>query len=359
MVKRKRLETPSVDDLSRIEEEFRRETSPRRGGLAAPIAQVAADSADAMVEGAQTRDQEDAKAMRAAREQGLVIMQLPLARIQADAMIRDRTVLNAEEMSELQTSISLNGLRLPIEVFALPNPEPDGPQYGILSGFRRFKAMQHLSELTGEEKYSTIKAVLRDPDQMGGAFAAMIEENEIRVGLSYYERARAAAKAVEQGVFETEKAALQQLFSTASRSKRSKIGSFLTLYHALDAQLQFAPAIPERLGLGLVNAILDVPDTAEMFRSALTRGGASSAEEEIACLESILADAPEDQSLIKAEKPVSKLVPKPVPAGKPVRVETPLKGVEMRLADGKISLSGPGVTEDLQQRLRDWLAQQI
>ena len=50
----------------------------------------------------------------------------------------------------------------------------------------------------------------------------MVEENEIRVGLSYYERARIVAKAVAQGVFETEKQALQRLFHTASRPKRSK-----------------------------------------------------------------------------------------------------------------------------------------
>ena len=102
MAKRRRLETPSTDDLSRIEEEFRRETSPLKSGVGAPIAQVAADSTDAMITGAHARDQFDAKAMRMAREKGLVILEVPLDQIQLDAMIRDRTVLNAEEMTEKQ-----------------------------------------------------------------------------------------------------------------------------------------------------------------------------------------------------------------------------------------------------------------
>ncbi|MBM1558620.1 ParB N-terminal domain-containing protein [Sulfitobacter mediterraneus] len=309
MVKRKRLETPSVDDLSRIEEEFRRETSPRRGGLAAPIAQVAADSADAMVEGAQARDQEDAKAMRAAREQGLVIMQLPLARIQADAMIRDRTVLNAEEMSELQTSISLNGLRLPIEVFALPNPDPDGPQYGILSGFRRFKAMQHLFELTGEEKYSTIKAVLRDPDQMGGAFAAMIEENEIRASLSHFERGRIVVIAVQQGSFVNVEAAVDALFPSASKAKRSKIRSFALIFEELGDMFKFPEMLREKEGLKLAQALRQ--GGGERLREVLATDQGSTPQREAELLGLALAEfdgAPKDKSrggrpAIKTPKP--------------------------------------------------------
>ncbi|WP_189654946.1 hypothetical protein [Paracoccus mutanolyticus] len=45
MAKRRRLETPSIADLSRIEEQFRSETSlPSLGRGIAPIAQVAAES---------------------------------------------------------------------------------------------------------------------------------------------------------------------------------------------------------------------------------------------------------------------------------------------------------------------------
>ena len=80
----------------------------------------------------------------------------------------------------------------------------------------------------------------------------MVEENEIRLGLSHYERARVAALATARGVFPSEDAALRALFATASRPKRSRIRAFLDLYHALDDVLRFPAHLPERLGLALV-----------------------------------------------------------------------------------------------------------
>ena len=255
MAKRRRLKTPSTDDLSKIEEEFRRETSPLKSGVGAPIAQVAADSTDAMLAGAQARDQFDAKAMRMAREKGLMILEIPLDQIQPDAMIRDRTVLIAEEMTELQDSIALNGLRLPIEVFALPDFQPDGPRYGVLSGYRRMKAVQHLFDLTGQEKYATIRAILRDPDQMGGAFAAMIEENEIRASLSHFERGRIVVIAVKQGSFISVEEAVDALFPSASKAKRSKIRSFALVFEELGDMLIFPETLKEKEGLRLAQVL--------------------------------------------------------------------------------------------------------
>ena len=71
----------------------------------------------------------------------------------------------------------------------------------------------------------------------------MIEENEIRLGLSYFERARIVVKLVEQGVFGTGRAALQTLFRSASRAKRSKIGSFLPVVRRLEDVLRFLEAL--------------------------------------------------------------------------------------------------------------------
>ena len=91
--------------------------------------------------------------------------------------------------------------------------------------------------------------MVRRPDSAADAYVAMVEENEIRLGLSQYERARIAALATERGVFPSEKAALLALFASASRAKRSRIRAFLEIYHALDGALRFPAALPERLGL--------------------------------------------------------------------------------------------------------------
>ncbi len=132
--------------------------------------------------------------------------------------------------------------------------------------------------------FATIQALVRRPETARDAYVTMVEENEIRLGLSQYERARVAALATERGVFETEKEALLALFATASRPKRSRIRAFLEIYHALDGTLRFPAALPERLGLALVERLRAgdaariaaalaeaAPDTAEAEQALLAR----------------------------------------------------------------------------------------
>ena len=99
MAKRKTLVAPSTEDLSRFEDEFRRETLGR-SPLAAPIAHVAADTAaqidprplvDRTVE---ARDRADAARLRQAEVSGLLIQEIPLDQIDADALVRDRMSLD-------------------------------------------------------------------------------------------------------------------------------------------------------------------------------------------------------------------------------------------------------------------------
>ncbi len=347
MAKRRRLEAPSTDDLSRIEEEFRRETSPLKSGVGAPIAQVAADSTDAMISDAQARDQSDAKAMRMARDKGLVILEIPLDQIQPDAMIRDRTVLIAEEMAELQDSIALNGLRLPIEVFALPDPQPDGPRYGVLSGYRRFKAMQHLFDLTELEKYATIRAILRDPDQMGGAFAAMIEENEIRASLSHFERGRIVVIAVKQGSFINVEEAVNALFPSASKAKRSKIRSFALIFEELGDMLTFPETLKEKEGLRLAQALRGGGEA--RLREVLASDEPATAEQEAQLLSLALDEfESKPRDLRRGGRPAAKLPPSGWQDNRTLHLSS---GITLQRDEDShghlIRLSGKGLSTDL------------
>ena len=164
MVKRKTLTAPYSADLARMEDEFRRETP--RGPLAAPISHVAAEAAAVHdprpVEERATaaRDRSEAERLRQAESRGLVIREIPLDDIDADAMVRDRMALDADEMNELQSSIAAHGLRLPVEVYER-TAEGQGPRYGLLSGYRRLRAVQALRGLSGQAKYDTIRALVR------------------------------------------------------------------------------------------------------------------------------------------------------------------------------------------------------
>ena len=117
------------------------------------------------------------------------------------------------------------------------------------------------------DKYRTIKAVIRDPEAMGGTFAAMIEENEIRASLSHFERGRIAVIAVHQGAFETTEAAVNALFPAASKAKRSKIRSFALIFEELGDMLTFPELLKEKDGLRLAAALREGAE--ERLRDAL------------------------------------------------------------------------------------------
>ena len=50
------------------------------------------------------------------------IQMIPPAAIDADALTRDRTARDEDALAELRDSIAVNGLRMPIEVFAFAEP---------------------------------------------------------------------------------------------------------------------------------------------------------------------------------------------------------------------------------------------
>ena len=302
MVKRRRLETPSTADLSRIEAEFRSETSGRLSGVA-PIAQVAAEAAarsqpeDADARASRARLEADAARLREAQEQGLLMLELPLDQIDGDAMVRDRMTMSEEAILELRQSIAAHGLRLPVEVFELDKPGRAGQRYGLLSGYRRLLAVRGLLELTQADKYRTIRALVRPRASSGGAFVSMIEENEVREELSHFERGRIAVIAANQGAFANTEEAVERLFATGSKAKRSKIRSFALIFEELGDMLQFPEGLTERRGLQLATALRRGAET--QLREALSRYAPDNADAEWSVIEPVirsLDDAPRDTS---------------------------------------------------------------
>ena len=294
---------------------------------APPIARVAGDSA------ASAALAEMAGEMARARDEGRMILTLPLEAVDEAYLVRDRLAADPEDLAALMQSIAARGQQVPVEVVAL---EPG--RYGLITGWRRLTALRRLAaEHPAEPRFARVLAVQRRPETAADAYLAMIEENEIRVGLSYYERARIVARAAERGVFPDTAAALSHLFATASRAKRSKIGSFLRLHGALDDALRFAAAIPERLGLALVKALDTDPGLAERLRRRLAAAAPATPDEELALLAAAL------------KRPA-----KAAPADQ-VWAEQVTRGVHMSVARGRIVLEGPDVTALLQARLLTWL----
>lgn len=333
MAKRKRLTPARPDYMGETAPAIQARGIPSAGvgRTPPPIAQVAGDTA------AQAALEELTEEFRVARADGRMVQSLPLDTVDETYLVRDRMAVDDIEMTALTESLRMRGQQTPIEVVEL-----EQGRFGLISGWRRLSSLKALFAETGEKRFATVQALLRRPDSAADAYLAMVEENEIRVGLSYYERARIAARAAEQGVYLDETSALRGLFASASRAKRSKIGSFMVLYHELDDCLNFAAAIPERLGLALVKALKEDPQMAKRIMGVLQRHTPHTAEEEAALLNRALGENIRPEK--KAEKPLSENIGD-------IRMDVSQNGA-------RLVLSGQGVSENFAEKLRAWLRAQ-
>lgn len=335
---------------------------------AAPIAQVASEAA------ATAALEELSGVLETARAKGLMIEELPLDAIDATYLVRDRVGYDEAEMQGLMQSIMLRGQQTPIEVVKFDIPK-EGKTHGLISGWRRLEALNRLyKENSDPSRFATVKARVVNPADAQGAYIAMVEENEIRVNLSHYERARIALKALEMGLYDDQRRAILGLFGNASRTKRSKIASFATLVNALDADLRFPTAISEKLGLSLVNRLEADAGFAPRLRDQLRQAAATQPAQEVeilsGALESItsLSDGLETR---KAYSPSSDLPTQSKSESQEVAKSrpTPPKPTPPQWQDlpgglrlgydvntGRIEVTGAGVDAQLHAALKDWLS---
>ncbi len=300
MAKRRRLTAPDAEALKELETGFAAKPS---GGLGletksmAPIAKVAGEAAAMAehgdrVENAQNRV--DAEALQAAKAGGLLAQEIAVADIDVDYVSRDRVIQDAEAMDELKSSIKANGLRTPIEVVQTV----DG--YGLISGWRRLAALRDLS-------VETVKAFVREAQESAEVYLNMVEENEIRADLSHYERGRIAVVAAGQGVYADVAEAVNHLFASASKAKRSKVRSFAVIHEALGDLLQFPTELTEKAGLKLAKLLRE--GDLKPFRAALAENTPNDAAEEWRVLEAvILAAEPGVKTVPKGGRPSKTVV---------------------------------------------------
>ncbi|MGR3621455.1 ParB/RepB/Spo0J family partition protein [Pseudophaeobacter sp.] len=366
MAKRKRL-TPAQNSYLSGAPEGKSALGPAlaspSAAAPAPIAQVASEAAS------QAALQELSDVLSNARAKGLMVEEIALEAIDETHLVRDRISQDEEEMAALMASLRARGQQTPIEVVPLSGRR-DGKSWGLISGWRRLSALRRLYAENSEPEFSQIKALVIRPDSAEAAYVAMVEENEIRVNLSHYERARIAVRALKEGVFPTQKKALQGLFANAPRAKRSKIGSFVTLVEALDAVLYFPAAISEKLGLALVRQMGEDAEFAPRLKAALQVAARPTAVEELAVLTAALEDLQNEQALKVPLEPQPPEGPgaEIAPQIRQLAAETaPQERISSQIAAGlrlgfqpdarRIELSGAAVDAKLVEDLKVWLRQ--
>jgi ParB family chromosome partitioning protein len=264
VARRRRLEAPSGADLAAIRAEAAHADTTGRvaNPLAAPpIARVAADSGAAQArEIAALREeagQNRAAAARLAQAEagGLMVTEVPIDEIDVDYLARDRMpkVDEDDDWRALKASIRAHGQRTPVDLTRLAPGA--GKPYGLIAGHRRMAALDQIAFETGDARWRRVRALIHPTTTLAQAFIGMVEENEIRAGLSFYERARVCVLAAGQGAFSAPDAALETLFASASPARRSKIRSFIRLVEEAGDLLRWPDELGERLGLRLAAAV--------------------------------------------------------------------------------------------------------
>jgi len=332
MAKRKRLTPPAPQDLDTggamletksVFPNYPLGVSPKLRSAQPPISHVAGDAATAAALA------EVSAELHAARTQGRMVQPLALDMIDAAHLVRDRVVVDPDEMAALRASIDARGQQTPIEVVETAQG------YGLISGWRRLTALRSLFEETGEARFANVQALVRKPVDAADAYVAMVEENEIRVGLSYFERARIVLRAIEEGVYPSEKKALNGLFGAGSRTKRSKIKSFLPVVSELGGLLAHPAAIGERTGLALSRRLQDDAGFAGDLKAQLRARSNGKAESEQAVLQAALKQGAASKPKALASEPPLEVAP----------------GVFMQRKGQGITLSGPGWNERIEARI--------
>lgn len=215
-------------------------------------------------------------------------MRLPITAIDPHALPRDRITLDPQAMADLTTSIATNGLRQPIEVWALSTPTPPFT-HGLISGFRRLTAHQTLAALRQDGSFTQIEAFLRTPATLPEALASMVEENEVRADISPWEKASLIVVAVAEGLFDTPDAAIAALHPLANPTQKSRLRAVVGVVEVLDDALTDPHSYSLRHLLRLSTALK--ADFADVIRAALHENADKSQAAQSDLLQNILTEA--------------------------------------------------------------------
>ncbi|WP_300063327.1 ParB N-terminal domain-containing protein [uncultured Roseobacter sp.] len=242
------------------------ETTPaRRGPMAAAISENAEALGARQAAEAEIRAENDRLAHEyvALKKNGQIVGLVALDQIRTTKLIRDRAADRDPDLDELKASIKAVGLSNPIHV------EEVADGYELIQGFRRLSAYRELLTETSDPRFAQIPATLQARGaQLGHLYRRMVDENLVRRDISFAEMAQLAmsyANRSEQSVA----AAIEALFASAGRQKRSYIRHFAHLLTVLGKDLKYPESIPRATGLSLVKLLEENDRFAGQVRAVL------------------------------------------------------------------------------------------
>ncbi|MBP7001336.1 ParB N-terminal domain-containing protein [Amaricoccus sp.] len=265
---------------------------------------------------------------------------IPIAEIDAEALLRDRGTPDPEGLAELRASVLVHGVRQPIEVWEAPEAAdlpPGAFRFGLITGWRRLHVATALNAETGGLLCRTIPALIRPaPETSEEGMVAMVEENEIRADLSAWERGRLIVRARDHGIFPTLDAAIEALYRNVGRNKRIRLRQLATVVEELDGLLHAPEGLSQRQALRLAEACQR--GYADLIRAALSSLGRAARAAQWDALAPILREMDETP-----ETPAAVARP-----GRPRRLSEPRPGLVIRRertrAGYSLHFNGPDAT---------------
>ncbi|OSP55826.1 ParB N-terminal domain-containing protein [Pseudoruegeria sp. SK021] len=297
-------ETPvSGDDAPRISS-----VGDRRGPMASAVRENVDSLRDRAEREQAIRAENDALAHEfvALKAQGLVLQRLPLAEVHAAKLTRDRREVDIDDLQELKDSINEIGLSNPIQV------EVAGDGYELVQGARRLSAFRALFQETGDERFASIPAVVLEAGEtLDALYRRMVDENLIRTDISFAEMAALARSYADDPAttVATVDEAVQVLYRSAAKQKRSYIRAFAQLLQVLEPHLSFPQAIPRALGLAVRKRIEDEPDSVALLLRRLRSATIRTAEDELVLLRAFTGEGPAASAGSKNSVPVGSAKP--------------------------------------------------
>lgn len=276
-------------------------TPARRGPMAAAISENAAALGVRQAAEAEIRAENDRLAHEyvALKKNGQIVGMVALDLIWTTKLIRDRAAERDPDLGELKTSILAVGLSNPIHV------EEVADGYELIQGFRRLSAYRELYAETGDARFALIPATLQARGvQLDHLYRRMVDENLVRRDISFAEMARLAmsyASRSGQGVA----VAIEALFASAGRQKRSYIRHFAHLLTVLGKDLKYPEGIPRATGLSLVKLLEENPRFAGQVRAVLNSQPERDATLELSLLRSAVSGGQARTKKAKAPAPKS------------------------------------------------------
>ncbi len=273
----------------------RRLGAERRGPMAAAITENAEALRDRAEAERAIREENDRLAHEHVRlkRAGLITDLVPVEAIRAEKLTRDRGTGPDPELDELKASILAIGLSNPIRVEATE----DG--YELVQGFRRLRAFRELFEETGDDRFARIPAgLVAHGEALEGLYRRMVDENLVRRDISFAEMAILAMRYAEDPGTDARDVAgaVDVLFASAGRQKRSYIRHFATLIEQVGDVLHYPEAISRNLGLDLVRRLSSDLGFESRLRAALGGSLERLPEYEIATLLDLLKAGPKPRS---------------------------------------------------------------